>query len=93
MKDWYGSGNSTNIPRLLTKKENVVVKEVVWMIKFPTGFASNISNILTKKGNFGGDKINDWHTFMKVWYFESLVILLHIDYMLSINGYLYFNYM
>jgi hypothetical protein len=30
------------------------------------GFASNIKNILTKKGEFGGVKTHDWHTFIKV---------------------------
>jgi hypothetical protein len=29
-------------------------------------FASNIKNILTKKGEFGGVKKHDWHTFIKV---------------------------
>ena len=37
-----------------------------WKIKFPTGFASNIKNILTKKGEFGGVKANELHTFIKV---------------------------
>jgi hypothetical protein len=30
------------------------------------GFASNINNILMKKGEFGGVKTHDWHTFIKV---------------------------
>jgi hypothetical protein len=30
------------------------------------GFASNIKNILTKKGEFGGVKTHDWHTFIEV---------------------------
>jgi hypothetical protein len=30
------------------------------------GFSSNIQNILTKKGDFGGVKTHDWHTFIKV---------------------------
>jgi hypothetical protein len=29
-------------------------------------FASNIKNNLTKKGEFGGVKTHDWHTFIKV---------------------------
>jgi hypothetical protein len=50
----------------LQSKESNVVKEVIQKIKFPTGFASNIKNILTKKGEFGGVKTHDWHTFIKV---------------------------
>jgi hypothetical protein len=30
------------------------------------GFSSNIQNILTKKGDFGGVKTHDWHTCIKV---------------------------
>ena len=55
-----------NLPWLLTKKQSNDVKEVIQRIKFPMGFASNIKNILTKKGEFGGVKTNDWHTFIKV---------------------------
>jgi len=42
-------------------------------------FSSNIKNILTKKGEFGGVKTHDWHTFIKVIilvYISTLVILL-----------------
>ena len=65
MNHFYGSGNSTNLPWLLTEQESVDVKEVVQKIQFPTGFASNISKILTKQGDFGGAKKHDWHTFIK----------------------------
>ena len=55
-----------NLPWLLTEKQRNDVKEVIQRIKFPIGFASNIKNILTKKGEFGGVKTHDWHTFIKV---------------------------
>jgi len=49
-----------NLPWLLTEQQRNDVKEVIQRIKFPTGFASNINNILTKKGEFGGVKTHDW---------------------------------
>jgi hypothetical protein len=55
-----------NLPWLLTKQQSNDVKEVIQRIKFPTGFASNINNILNKKGEFGGVKTHYWHTFIKV---------------------------
>jgi hypothetical protein len=30
------------------------------------GFSLDTQNILTKKGDFGGVKTHDWHTFIKV---------------------------
>jgi hypothetical protein len=59
-------GDRNNLPWLLTEQQSNDVKEVIQRIKFPTGFASNINNILTKKGEFGGVKTHDWHTFIKV---------------------------
>jgi hypothetical protein len=63
-----GDGREQNIslPWLLTEQQSNVVKEVIQKIRFPTGFSSNIQNILTKKGDFGGVKTHDWHTFIKV---------------------------
>jgi len=55
-----------NLPWLLTEKQSNDVKGVIQRIKFPIGFSSNINNILTKKGEFGGVKTHDWHTFIKV---------------------------
>lgn len=52
-------GNS--LPWLLTKQQSNIVKEAIWKIKFPTGFSSNINNILIKKGEFGGVKTHDRH--------------------------------
>lgn len=40
------------------------VKEVIQRIKFPIGFSSNINNIFPKKGELGGVKAHDWHTFI-----------------------------
>jgi hypothetical protein len=59
-------GDRNNLPWLLTEQQSNDVKEVIQRIKFPTGFSSNINNILTKKGEFGGVKTHDWHTFIKV---------------------------
>ena len=53
-------------PWLLTEQQSNDVKEVIRRIKFPTGFSSNINNILMKKGEFCGVKTHDWHTFVKV---------------------------
>jgi hypothetical protein len=44
---------------LFKEDESNVVKEIIRKIRFPTGFASNIKNILTKKGEFGGLKTHD----------------------------------
>ena len=43
-------GDQNNLPWLLTKQQINDVKEVIRINKFPTGFSSNINNILTKKG-------------------------------------------
>jgi hypothetical protein len=52
-------GDQNKIPWLLTEKQINGVKEVIQKIKFPTVFCSNIKNILTKKGEFGGVKTHD----------------------------------
>jgi hypothetical protein len=51
---------------LLTEQQSNVVREIIRKNKFPTGFCSNIKNILTKKVVFGGVKTHDWHIFIKV---------------------------
>jgi hypothetical protein len=48
------------------------------------GFASNIKNILTKKGKFGGVKTHDWHTFIKV------IILVYIFIYIGLIDLLFF---
>jgi hypothetical protein len=53
------NGDQNNLPWLLTEHRINGVKEVIQRIKFPTGFCSNIKNILTKKGEFGGVKTHD----------------------------------
>jgi hypothetical protein len=58
--------NISSLPWLLTNKQSKDVKEVIEKIKFPTGFSSNMKNILTKKAKLGGVKTHDWHTFIKV---------------------------
>jgi hypothetical protein len=61
-----GHEHNTSLPWLLTKQHSNIVKEVIRKIRFPMGFSSNIQNILMKKGDFGGVKAHDWHTFIKV---------------------------
>ena len=51
--------NINSIPWMLTEKQSNVVKEVMQKIKFPTGFCSNMNNIITKKGDFAGVKTHD----------------------------------
>jgi hypothetical protein len=48
-----------SLPWLFKEDESNVVKELIRKIRFPTSFASNIKNILTKKGEFGGLKTHD----------------------------------
>ena len=54
-----------SIPWLLIEQQRNDIKEVIHKIRFSTGFSSNIQNILTKNGDFGGVKTHDWHTFIK----------------------------
>ena len=51
---------------LLMEQQSNAIKQVIQKIGFLTGFSSNIKNILTQKGDFGGVKTHDWHTFIKV---------------------------
>jgi hypothetical protein len=76
-----------NLPWLLTEKHNNNVKEVIQRIKFPTGFASIIKNILMKKGEFGGVKTHDWHTFIKV------IILVYIFIYIGLIDLLFFLFL
>jgi len=54
-----GREQNTSLPWLLSEQQSNIVKEVIQKIRFPTGFSSNIQNILTKKGDFGGVKTHD----------------------------------
>ena len=65
--------NIRSLPWLLTEQQSNAVKEVIQKMKFPTGFCSNIKNILTRKGDFGGVKTHDWHIFIK-----EIIILVYI---------------
>ena len=58
--------NINSIPWMLIEQQSNVVKEIIWKIKFPTGFFVNLKNIITKKGDFAGVKMHDWHVFIKV---------------------------
>jgi hypothetical protein len=60
------SGDQNNLPWLLTEQQSNGVKEVIKKKKIPTGFYSNIKNFVKNKGEFGGVKTHDWHTFIKV---------------------------
>ena len=59
-------GHTNHLARLFIDKESNVVKEVIQKIKFPTIFFSNVNNILINKGEFGGGKNHDWHTFINI---------------------------
>jgi hypothetical protein len=67
--------NRNRLQWLFNEDESTVVKELIQKIIFPIGFASNIKNILTKKGEFGGLKTHDWHTFIKVISFVYLLCI------------------
>ena len=41
--------NINSIPWMFTEQQSNIVKEVMWKIKFPTGFWANLKNIITKK--------------------------------------------
>ena len=58
--------NISSLPWLLTEQQSNAVKEVIQKMKFPTGFCSNIKNIVTKRGDFSSVKTHDWHVFIKV---------------------------
>ena len=58
--------NINSIPWMFTEQQSNVVKEVIWKIKFTTGFCADLKNIITKKGDFTGVKTHDWHVFIKV---------------------------
>jgi hypothetical protein len=64
-----------SLPWLFKEDEGNFVKEFIRKIRFPTGFASNIKNALTKKGEFGGLKTHDWHTLIKVISFLYLLCI------------------
>ena len=51
--------NRTSLPWMLMEKQSNVVKEVMWKIKFPTGFCANMKNIITKKDDFVAVKTHD----------------------------------
>jgi hypothetical protein len=71
-------GDRNSLPSVLTEQQSNDVKEVIRRIKFPTGFSSNINNILTKKGEFGGVKTHDWHTSIKVIIYIYIYIYIYI---------------
>ena len=71
--------NTSALPWLLIEKQSDALKEVIKK-KIPTGFAANISTLLSKKGDFGlGLKMHDWHTFVKVIHFLSLQYICKIE--------------
>ena len=57
--------NINSIPRMFMEQQSNVVKEVMWKIKFATGFFANLKNII-KKCDFAGVKTHDWNVFIKV---------------------------
>ena len=97
-----GDGRQQNIslPWCLTEQQKNIVKEVIRKIRFPMGFSSNIKNILMKKGDFGGVKTHEWHTFIKVIIFIRLyiiyllvctILLIVFSYLEINNNYVFFD--
>ena len=69
VNQFHSNGDQINInslPWMLTEQQSNVVKQVMQKIKFPSGFCSNMKNIIKKKGDFSGLKTCDCHVFMKV---------------------------
>ena len=73
MKNYIRSNNNGDqidtsaLSWLLSEQQSNAIKEVIKKIRFPTGFAANINNLISKKSEFGpGLKTHDWHTFIKV---------------------------
>ena len=62
MKDviqFYSNEDQVNInsmPWMFMEQQSNVIKEVMRKIKFPTGFCSNLKNIITKKVILRGSK-------------------------------------
>ena len=52
-------GRNISLPWLLTEKQINDIQEFIHKIRFSTGFSSNIQNILTKNGDFGGVKTHE----------------------------------
>ena len=75
--------NLKSLPWLLTEQQINFVKQVIQKIKFPIGFCSNINNIITRKGDFAGVKMHDWHVFIMV------IIMVYIYIYLFISIYFY----
>ena len=73
-----GGDQNNSLPWLLTEQQGNAIKEIIRKIRFLTGFSLNIQNILTKKGDFGGVKTHDWHTFIKVIIYIYNFHLVHI---------------
>ena len=48
--------NINSVPWMFTEQQSNVVKEVMQKIKFPTGFYTNLKNIITKKVILRGSK-------------------------------------
>ena len=73
------NGNqSISLPWLLTEQQSNAIKHVIQKIRFSAGFLLNIKNIVTQKGDFGGVKTHDWHTFIKVIIYVYNFPLAHI---------------
>jgi hypothetical protein len=78
-----------NLPLLLIEQQSNGVKEVIQIIKFPMGFASNINNILMMKGEFGGVKTHYWHTFIKLIILVNIFIYIGLIHLLFFYFFLY----
>jgi hypothetical protein len=67
---------------LLSEQQSNAIKEIIKKIRFPTGFAANINDLISKKSEFGaGMKTHDWHIFIKVIHiilYSLYICILHV---------------
>ena len=72
--------NTSALHWLLMEQKSDALKEVIKKAKFPTGFAANISTLLSKKGDFGPElKTHDWHIFFKASHVLYLQYICNIE--------------
>ena len=71
--------NTSALPWLLMEQQSDALKEVI-KINIPTRFATNISTLVSKKGDFRLRlKTHDWHTFVKVSHVLYLLYICKIE--------------
>ena len=80
--------DTSTLSWLLSEQQINAIKEVIKKIRFLTGFAVNINNVISNKSEFGrGLKTHDWHTFIKV-----IHVILYSFYKYCSTFYLYLSH-